>query len=157
MFGNTAMIQEKHIIAQISDGSQVMGNENISESQLFLQITERSMIWTWVWASREEIASSKKNDLWLACHSPGNADTLQLSAGQFMGISVCIGGIKPTSSKKAVGFFQPVQPDFLISFSCSQTFSNDLLLPESGDWQRWYNPGKQHLAFLKVFPPFLDA
>ena len=41
MFGNTAMIQEKHIIAQISDGSQVMGNENISESQFFLQIMEK--------------------------------------------------------------------------------------------------------------------
>ena len=36
----------------------------------------------------------KKNDLWLACYSTGNADTLQLSAGQFMGISVCIGGIQ---------------------------------------------------------------
>ena len=95
MFGNTAMIQEKHIIAQISDGSQVMGNENISESQFFLQIMEKIHDLDLGMCIQGRDSFVKKNDLWLAGYSPGNAYTLQLSAGQLMGIPVCIGGIQP--------------------------------------------------------------
>ena len=88
------MIQKKHIIAQISDRSQVMGNENISQPQFFFQIMEQIHDLNLSMGIQRRDSFVKKNDLWLACYSTGNADTLQLSAGQFMGISVCIGGIQ---------------------------------------------------------------
>lgn len=90
-----AMIQKKHIIAQISDRSQVMGNENISQPQFFFQIMEQIHDLNLSMGIQRRDSFVKKNDLWLAGYSPGNAYTLQLSAGQLMGIPVCIGGIQP--------------------------------------------------------------
>ena len=81
MFGNAAMVEKKHVIAEIGDRSQVMGDENISQSQLFLQFTQKVHDLDLGVGIQGGDGFVKENDLRLAGHSPGNADTLQLSAG----------------------------------------------------------------------------
>ena len=66
MFSNAAMIQKKHIIAQISDRSQVMGNENISQPQFFFQIMEQIHDLNLSMGIQRRDSFVKKNDLWLA-------------------------------------------------------------------------------------------
>ena len=60
IFSYTALIKEQHIVTEISDRGQVVGDKYIGQSQFFLQSCSRSITWTWVCASKEEIASSKR-------------------------------------------------------------------------------------------------
>ncbi|MFR4785054.1 MAG: hypothetical protein ACLUAR_21160 [Pilosibacter sp.] len=58
-----------------------MGDENISQSQLFLQFMQKVHDLDLGVGIQGGDGFVKENDLRLAGHSPGNADTLQLPTG----------------------------------------------------------------------------
>ena len=81
MFGDAAVVEEKHVIAEIGDGSQIMGDENIGQPKPFLQFTQKVHDLNLGVGIQGGDGFVKEDDLRLACHGPGNADALQLSAG----------------------------------------------------------------------------
>ena len=81
MFGNAAVVEKEHVIADVGDRGQVMGDENIGQSQLFLQFTQKVHDLDLGVGIQGGDGFVKEDDLRLACHDPGNADALQLSAG----------------------------------------------------------------------------
>ena len=38
VFGNAAVVEKEHVIADVGDRGQVMGDENIGQSRLFLPV-----------------------------------------------------------------------------------------------------------------------
>ena len=81
MFGNAAVVEKEHVIADVGDRGQVMGDENIGQSQLFLQFTQKVHDLDLGVGIQGGDGFVKEDALRLACHGPGNADALQLSAG----------------------------------------------------------------------------
>ena len=91
---NMTMIKKQHIITKIGHGSQIVCDENIGQAKLFFQVAQQVHdLYLGVRIERRNCLV-KQNDFRLAGHRPRNADTLQLSPGEFMRVAVRIGGIE---------------------------------------------------------------
>lgn len=126
-----ALIEEEHIITKISDGDQVVGDEHIGQSQFLLQFPQQTMTWTWVWASKEEMASSKRMTSGLQATAE-RCTPLELAAGELMGKSSGEVSRQAHQLQQPGNFPRTVQPALFPPFPDSKPLANDILNPEAG-------------------------
>ena len=82
-----ALVEEEHIIAKISDGGQVVGDEHIGQSQFLFQFPQQIHDLDLGVGVQRRDGLVKEDDLRTAGHRPGDAHPLELAAGELMGKS----------------------------------------------------------------------